>query len=722
MDTEQFLNAIADHAPGIVAIHDIQTGKYLYMNRAITKILGYQPEDFINGGLEFAVSLMHPDDLEKTMAANQSALEEANSRPETKKEDEPFVSFEYRLRHKNGEWVWLRTEGTVYERDDKGQVKLILNISLDINERKKNEDQLHNLRRTFEQQLSKQTKKLSDSEKMFRRIVEVVEDYAIFHLDNEGRVTSWNEGIGNILGYSAEEIMGKPIRIFFTEEGQKQGEHLRELEDAKSKGTVVQEGIRVRKDGTTFFAVATTTPIWDEKGELQGFSKIMRDVTELKEAEETIRYHALHDTLTGLANRKALDDHFQLTKSSAIRNGHKIALIFLDLDRFKTINDTLGHGIGDLILKEMAQRLKGAVRKIDTVARLGGDEFIILVNEVHTAQSIARVAEKILKAVAPITRVQDHSLHVTASMGIAMFPDDGQDIYSLLKNADTALYRAKDAGRNRYQFYDYSMNMQSVSQLSLEQDLRTSVSNDQMQVYYQPFVNLQTGEVAGVEALVRWNHPQLGTLLPFNFIPLAEETGMIVPLGKWILDTVCKQGKELQDLGQNFKVSLNLSGRQFAETELVDTINIALLETGFKAENLELEITESVAMENIARTSNKLNALKEAGMSIAIDDFGTGYSSLSYLKKFPVQKLKIDKSFVKHAITDPQDSTIIRAIISMGQSLGLSICAEGVETEGQYELLKMMGCDYAQGYLIAKPLSSEQLKKWLLKRESVELN
>lgn len=580
---------------------------------------------------------------------------------------------------------------------------------------KSTEEQLAELKQNFESKLAKQTRELKKSESKYRSLIQVIEDYAIFHLDTNGNVTSWNEGIGKILGYSEQEVMGLPMSVFFTAEDQKANLHRKELEEARTLGTVINNGVRVRKDGTTFYAIATITPIWGEKGQLEGFSKILRDVTELKEAEETIRYHALHDTLTGLANRKALDENFRLSKSHAVRNGHKIGMIFLDLDRFKTINDTLGHSIGDLVLKETAQRLKESIRDIDIVARLGGDEFIIVINEIRTTQNMNKIATKIIEAITPAVNVQDHSLRVTGSMGIAMFPNDGQDIHTLLKNADTALYRAKDAGRNQYQFYDYSMNLQSGSRLALEQNLRTAVIDGQLHMVYQPFVDINSEKVLGVESLVRWNHPKLGEILPSEFISLAEETGMIVPIGKWVLQTVCTEAKKFTNPGKPLKVTVNLSARQFAEAELVKTVLEVLQQTGFNPNNLEIEITESIAMKNIAHSSIKLAELKALGISVTIDDFGTGYSSLSYLKRFPVQKLKIDKSFVKHVISDPQDTAIIQAVISMGQSLGLVVCAEGVEEENQLRLLRTMGCDIAQGYFISKPLPADELVDWLAK-------
>ncbi len=704
---------IADKMPGLVTIYSIPLGKYTYVNNSVTTVLGYKPKDFLNGGIEFMGSLIHPEDLPEVELQNNKALVAANTQSPKEQLQNLSTDAEYRMKHKKGHWIWVHTELSAFSRNEDGEVAEVLSISTNVTERKEQENQIERLKSEFEILVDKQNKEIQDREKMFRSLIEVVEDYAIFRLDTEGKIRSWNEGVGKILGYTEEEIIGQPTTILFAEDDKAKNLHIEELEKAKSEGTTIQEGIRLRKDGSTFFATVTITPIWDEQGVIEGYSKIIKDVTELKQAEEKIRYHASHDTLTGLANRNSLDEYFTMSKASAIRHGNKMAIIFLDLDRFKTINDTLGHGVGDLLLKEVADRLRSAVRNIDLVARLGGDEFIILVNEVKSAQNVARVANKIIEALLPITRIQDQSLHVTCSMGIAMFPADGQDIFSLLKNSDTALYRAKDAGRNRYQFYDYSMNMQSGSMLSLEQDLRTAVSENQLFMEYQPFTDIATGRVMGVEALVRWNHPKLGILHPFDFIPLAEETGMIVHMGEWIFKTVCEDGKRLRELGYPLKMTVNLSGRQFSENKLVDKICTTLEETGFDANDLEIEITESIAMENVERTSSKLESLKELGISISIDDFGTGYSSLSYLKRFPVQKLKIDQSFVKHAITDGQDRAIIQAIISMAKSMGLTICAEGVESTDQLALLLSMECDYAQGYLISRPLEYDKLTKWL---------
>lgn len=554
---------------------------------------------------------------------------------------------------------------------------------------------------------------LEKSEAHYRTLIEAVEDYAIFALDLDGKITSWNEGVEYILGYTQEEVIGMHLSELFIPEDREKGLPELELMTVRDKNRIVQEGIRRRKDGSTFHALTTTTAMHDEAGAIQGISLIMRDVTERKEAEETIRYQALHDTLTGLANRDALNERFISAKASALRNEQKLAVLFLDLDRFKNINDSLGHEIGDLILREAADRLTHSVRGNDMVVRLGGDEFIILLTGIQTVEDISTVAEKIMSSYETVMRVQDQSLHVTASIGIAVFEEDGQDLPTLLKNADIALYRAKDEGRNRFQFYNYRMNLQSTERLLLEQDLRIAVAENQLQMAYQPIIDIRSGAVVGVEALVRWNHPRLGMLHPGDFIPIAEETGMINPMGEWILRSVCMQGLKWHQAGLPLLMSVNLSGRQFAEERIVETITNVLSDTRFDPRFLELEITETIAMENITSTSNKLIKLKEEGIAIAIDDFGTGYSSLSYLKKFPVHKLKIDKSFIRHAFEDSQDLAIVRAIISMGSSLNLQICAEGIENESQLKLLAAMECGLAQGYYISKPLFAAELTQWL---------
>ena len=615
---------------------------------------------------------------------------------------------------------------SVFNRSKSGAPELILVVAVDVssymdqelcapesNARLNNGTQPENNSQMVDQQ--QREKILVQSAEHFKAFIGAVQDYAIFSLNDDGKIQSWNEGVEAVLGYEKDDFLGQKFGILFSFEAQADLIPERELKNVGKNKVSIYEGLLIRKDGSTFQGIVTVSAVHDTQKTIEGFSVIIRDITEKKEAEETIRYQAFHDTLTGLANREALYDRFEMVRSNAQRHGQKFALVFLDIDRFKVINDTLGHSVGDIILREIADRLTRAVRQNDVIARLGGDEFVLMLTEITNLQDVTAAVGKIIHSFNDVVRVQNRSLHISASVGIAVYPEDGTDIHALLKNSDIALYRAKDAGRNRYRFYNYSMNLESDERLSLEQDLRSAIENEQFQVAYQPFVDVATNTVVGVEALVRWNHPTLGILYPSDFIPISEDTGMIIPLGKWILKSACQQGKRWADAGRPLTVSVNLSARQFGEEDIVEAIETILIETEFPPHLLELEITESVAMENVARTTSKLGSLKEKGIAIAIDDFGTGYSSLSYLKRFPVHKLKIDKSFIMHAMNNPQDFAIVRAIISMGHSLGLVVCAEGVEDQKLLELLASMDCDISQGYFISKPLYIKEFTAWFQK-------
>jgi diguanylate cyclase (GGDEF)-like protein/PAS domain S-box-containing protein len=440
---------------------------------------------------------------------------------------------------------------------------------------------------------------------------------------------------------------------------------------------------------------------------------IARDVTEQKKNEALIKHQALHDPLTDLPNRKAVDERFIAARNLATRSSTMVGVMYLDLDRFKNINDTLGHHVGDVILKEVAARFSSVVRDADTVARLGGDEFLVLLGNMHSVQHATKVASKLLQELERPIVVDDQNLHVSTSIGIALYPQNGGDMYTLLKHADIALYRAKEAGRNRFQYYDYAMNLESHAKLSLENDLREAVTKRQFILHYQPIID-DKRKLVGIEALVRWIHPTLGLLSPHQFIPMAEETGFIVAIGKWIMATAIKQHKQwLEQKLVNCRMALNFSSREFAEFDLVEKVEQSLVQNALPPKYLELEITESVAMNNSNRTARKFDELRQLGISLSIDDFGTGYSSLSYLKNFPVSRLKIDKSFVRHCTENEQDTNLIRAMIAMAHNLGIKIVAEGVETEEQYQLLSQEQCDAFQGYGIARPAPAEEFAGWL---------
>jgi diguanylate cyclase (GGDEF)-like protein len=440
-----------------------------------------------------------------------------------------------------------------------------------------------------------------------------------------------------------------------------------------------------------------------------------RDITARKQDEETIRHLAYFDALTNLPNRMLFSDRLAQALAHSRRRGARgAAIMFLDLDRFKTINDTLGHGAGDQLLRLAAERLSGALREEDTVARLGGDEFLFLLPDVDDVEDAARIAQKILGLFSAPFVVMDHELHVTTSIGISMFPLDGADDETLLRNADTALHRAKDQGGNRYQLYAPAMNAIALKSLILENSLRRAIDRNELTLHYQPLTALESGDTVGVEALIRWQHPELGLIAPIEFIPIAEETGLIVPLTSWVLRTACAQMKAWQRSGIALQtISANVSASHFNECNLPTMIRDILRSENLDGRHLCIELTESVMMENAEGTISTLQELKKLGVKISIDDFGTGYSSLSYLKRLRIDTLKIDQSFVRNIPHDSEDAAIAILIIGMAQNLKLSVVAEGVETEAQRSFLRSKRCDIIQGYLVSRPLPLHEMTEFL---------
>jgi diguanylate cyclase (GGDEF)-like protein len=434
-------------------------------------------------------------------------------------------------------------------------------------------------------------------------------------------------------------------------------------------------------------------------------------------AEEIVQHQAHYDLLTDLPNRMMFHDRLTIALAHANRYRKMLAVLFVDLDRFKTIVDTLGHALGDAILRGVAERLNSCLEEGDTLARLGGDEFVILLPQIHRADKAVKLAQKVLEVLRPAFHFSGHELHITTSIGISLYPYDGEDADTLLKNADTALYRAKEQGRNNYQLYTPAMNARAFERLALENALRRALERKEFLLHYQPQVDLHSGAIVGVEALLRWQHPDLGLVYPAEFIPIAEETGLIVPLGDWVLRTACHQAKIWQKAGlPTMSVAVNLSARQFQQQDLVDSVAKIIKESGLDPRWLELEITESIAMQNADYTIVVLRDLKEMGIQISMDDFGTGYSSLSYLKKFPIDTLKIDQSFIRDLSSDPNDAAIANAVIVLAHSLKLKVVAEGVETPEQEAFLKEHQCDRMQGYLFSTAVAPDILEALIRQR------
>jgi diguanylate cyclase (GGDEF)-like protein/PAS domain S-box-containing protein len=533
--------------------------------------------------------------------------------------------------------------------------------------------------------------------------------------DTSGVIEYINPAFCTMTGFSAREALGHYTSI--VKSGRHDSQFYRQLWDSLQQGRTFRDVfINRRKDGELYYEEKTITPLKDAQGEITHYISTGKDITERMQTQERLHYLSYHDVLTELPNRLLFLEWLNHALAVDGDTGIKLAVICLDVDRFKIINDTLGHDSGDRVLLALAGLLKACLSKGDTVARLGGDEFAVLVEHFATPSDIMTKINKILERLSQPLHIDSHDLYVTVSMGIALAPDDGTDANTLLMNADAALNRAKEQGRHTYQFYSADLSHKASKRLSLETNLYRAIERKEFHLCYQPQVDLGTGRVMGLEALLRWKHPELGMIEPLEFIPLLEDTGLIIPVGEWVLRAACTEAARWQSLTEMpLRLSVNLSGRQFNDPALHKTVGNILAETQLSPSQLELEITESVLMQNDQASMSNLDALQRLRIRIAIDDFGTGYSSLSYLKRFPVDTLKIDRSFIHDVINNRDDKTIIKAIIAMARSLQVDIIAEGVETLGQLEFLRSNGCQSAQGFLLSKPFMADELAHFLEK-------
>ena len=637
---------------------------------------------------------------------------------------------ERQLRSRNGEAFWARISGRAFDplQVEAGSVWLVEDI-------------------TDHKIAAVRVQQTLDEQNM------IFENAAVGIMFLRNRVLQrCNRKLAEISGYAVESLIGQATRIFYFSEEEYQanlerfGEVIRNggvyigefpvrhasgrpvwvrttgrLVDRGNSGTTkdadivwIVEDITERRQVQDALAQAHEMlehRVVERTAELaQANSQLQEEVFERIRAEQRIWHIAHHDALTGLPNRALLHDRLAQVLAQAERNGHRVAVMFVDLDRFKSINDTLGHDVGDELLKIVASRLQEVVRAADTVSRLGGDEFVIVLPDVLVIEDAQRVADKVLEALMPAASIQGHELRATPSIGISLFPDDGNDAYTLMKTADTAMYHAKAEGRNNYQFFAARMNERATHFFTIEQRLRVALDERQFSLHYQPVVDHHTRAISGFEALVRWHDPLHGIVAPADFIPVAEEAGLIIPLGEWVLAEAMRQNREWQQAGLPFlPIAVNLSPRQFRHRGLVDSVRNALRDSGQPAHLLELEITESALMHDTEEATEKLRQLVAMGVRIAIDDFGTGYSSLSHLRRFPVHKLKIDQSFVRDLCSSKDDESIVAAILSLAHNLGLESVAEGVETEAQLELLIRHRCTRFQGYLFSRPLPADQV-------------
>jgi len=542
---------------------------------------------------------------------------------------------------------------------------------------------------------------------------------SIMITNKKGHLEYVNEKFCTMTGYQHSDVINKKIDILTPNYHQEHGETCILDPDYLEKNSSWEgEILCAKKDGVEFWTAITISTVLDKHDKITNYVLSAVDITALKEAKQKMEHLALFDSLTGLANRRLFVDRLHQSILNARRHRKMTALFFLDLDQFKRINDTLGHHAGDQLLLTIADRLQSCVRQQDTVARLGGDEFTILLNDVTDTGSISSIAKNILQTLKDPIRLGKHEVIISTSIGITLAPNDSVCSETLMKNADLALYRAKENGRDCYHFFTEELNIRANNLLETENELREAIKKGSFYINYQPQINLKTGEISSVEALIRWNHPEKGEIPPADFIPVAEETGLIVQIGEWVLRNACAEIKKLNDLtGKSLRVAVNLSPRQFDDPELVTIVSDALSDSGLEAHNLEIEVTESMLMDDINVVIDKLNCIKSTGSTITIDDFGSGYSSLSYLKSLPVDILKIDQSFVYDIPEDLSAMEIASAVIAVAHKLNLKVVAEGVENIDQRDFLVINKCDYAQGYFFSRPLSFNQIHNFFIESD-----
>ena len=654
----------------------------VWWNDSFQTLFDYQPND-VSPRLEFRIERIHQHDRDRVATGMLAAIASGKS----------FWSDEYRFLRGDGTPSHVLDRGYVMRAPDGKAVRMI-GAMMDITRRKLTEDALRLSERAIEAS--------------FNPIIITTDPAA------GSKIVYVNPAFERVTGYSRTEAIGRNCGFL-----QGKDRHQPELEKirlALREGRDCNALLRnYRKDGTLFWNDLYITPVSDQaSGSVTHFVGVQHDVTQTRRYAEELEHQANHDALTGLANRSLLSDRLEQALVYAQRHGRLIMVAFVDLDDFKMINDSLGHGAGDRLLRIVAERLQACVRKGDTVARQGGDEFVLVLSDQGIEDSQHGMMERVIAAVSEPCQVGEQELRVTCSIGVSVYPHDATDAETLLRMADTAMYRAKDVGRNNFQFHTKELTARISDRLALDAGLRRALDRGELFLNYQPQYDLKTRRVIGMEALIRWDHPERGVVQPGKFITLAEDNGLIVPIGAWVIHTACVHNKALQDQGiAPIKVAVNLSARQFRQKGLVKAIAAILDDTGLEARYLELELTESMVMHSAEEVIGMLWEMHRMGVQLSVDDFGTGYSSLSYLKRFPVHRLKIDQSFVRDIGADADDTAIVQSVIALGHALKMSVVAEGVETPEQLAFLAAAECDEAQGFYFSKPVGFEDIRALL---------
>ncbi|MGC5324328.1 sensor domain-containing protein [Brevibacillus sp. SYSU BS000544] len=658
-----------------------QTGEIQFVNNAFTYVTGYSFEELIGRNPRLLKSGLH---------------------------DKQFYEEMWSSLLVTGRWegeIWNnRKSGELYLEyltiwayyNEKGKVTNYVGLLSDITIHRRIEDSLW------------------QSNHVLKSLIEA-SPIGIVTLDKSRKVTMWNPAAEEIFGWKKHEIMNRQYPIIPEDQAEEFDKIFDDVINKNKKFTGL-EVERITKDGFKKWVSLSTSKLVDASNNIVGFIAMFKDITENKLAEERINFLAYHDELTRLPNRRALRDTIDDAIVSSGEKDSSFAIMFIDLDQFKKVNDSLGHQYGDNLLISLSKRMSNCLRPMDDLFRIGGDEFAIFLYGVKTEEEVCDLAQQIIECVESPVIYDGYEFHISCSIGIAMYPTDGEDTETLLKNADTAMYRVKDRG-SRFQFYTKSMNEKAHEKIIFENDLYRALERDEFMIYYQPQIHVKTGKVVGAEALLRWNHPKWGLVSPAQFIPLAEETGLIIPIGEWVMRTACTQMVEWNSgrISEPLTIAVNLSSRQFIKHDLVSTVKRVLQETNCDPQLVELEITESMAMD-VGHAMTTLKELKDLGVKIGMDDFGTGYSSLSYLKKLPIDKLKIDQSFLRELEIDKNDAAIVATIISMAHNLNLKVNAEGVETGNQYKFLIQHRCDEAQGYFFSKPIPANEFAARYLKK------